>query len=310
MTIDQDTSPPDPGRRRMLLGGAGGLVLGAAGGLALGAGARPPAPVEVDGRNRFAGRSVLVTGGTSGIGRATVEAFAGEGALVTFCGRRAELGRQVQDGVERAGGTARYVQADVRDEEQVEQLVTGVVAEHGRLDIAIDNAGISRSNRLHEIPVAEWDDIHATNVRGVFLCLRAQLREMQSAGGGQILVTASANIAGSRHGLAGYNSSKRALAGLVQTAALEYADQGIRVNAICPGVVDTEMVRRQSGMLDMPEAVWRTALATWARQNAHGLQRAATPAETAAAVLGLVSPEMTYLNGSMVFVDGGMTAAL
>lgn len=295
---------PAPDRRAALLGlASAGLAVAAC------APATAPAAPVPQGR-RFADQIVLITGATSGIGRAAAEAWAAEGARVVFCGRRAALGREVEQGIRARSGQAWYVQADVRRPDQVRAFVDGAVARHGRIDIALNNAGISFDGPLHEIDLEAWENLQATNVRGVLLAMQAELRHMLAAGQGQILCTASANVAASRPDLGAYNASKRAVASLVQTAALEYGRRGVRVNAICPGATDTEMIRRQAGMMQAPDPVWRAGLGVWANGNAHGLGRVAQPAEIAAAILALTAPGMTYLNGSLVFVDGGMTASL
>jgi NAD(P)-dependent dehydrogenase (short-subunit alcohol dehydrogenase family) len=300
--------------RRMFIGGAvagAGLVGAAAGALAAGGGTPGAQVVRVPGeRARFADKVVLITGATSGIGRAAAFAFAAEGARVGFCGRRVERGREVEEAIRAAGGEATYIEADVRDPASVVAFVDGVVERYGKLDIAFNNAGISISAPLHEASVETWDDVQTTNVRGVWLAMQAEIPHLRANGGGVILVTSSANAVGSRPNLGIYNSTKRALVGLVQTAALEYAADNIRVNAICPGATDTEMIRRQAGMMEAPDATWNTAVGVWARQNVHGFRRLASADEMAQAALSLCADEMSYLTGSAVFVDGGMTAAL
>ena len=300
--------------RRLFLGSAvvgAGLAGVAAGALAAGGSVAGPEVVRLPGeRRRFADKVVLITGATSGIGRASAVAFAAEGAKVSFCGRRVELGRAVEAEIRQDGGEAAYFEADVRDPDAVRGFVDETVRRYGRLDVAFNNAGISFSKPLHEAGVEEWDDLQTTNVRGVFLAMKAEIPHMKAAGGGVILVTSSANAVASRPNLGVYNSSKRALVGLVQTAALEYAGDNIRVNAICPGATNTPMIRRQAGMEGAPDAAWNTAVGLWAQQNVHGLGRVASPAEIALAALSLCSDEMSYLTGSAVFVDGGMTAAL
>ncbi|MEO9338264.1 SDR family oxidoreductase [Mesorhizobium sp. SB112] len=309
----ENNKPNNPGRRHMLGAAAVGTLAGAAmgmtGGLSLAATVRPPASPVFEGRRRFADQIVMITGATSGIGRAAAEAFAAEGAKVVFCGRRENLGAEVESAIREAGGEALYIRTDVRDENDIDTFVARAVETYGRIDIALNNAGISFSKPLHEIEADEWDDLQDTNVRGVFLSMKAQIPHMLDRGG-QIIVTSSVNIVGARPGLAAYNASKRALAGLVQTAALEYADRGIRVNGICPGATDTEMIRRQAGFIDAPDAAWSAAIGIWGRSNVYGLQRVAAPHEIAAPILAIASPDMTYLTGSMIFVDGGMTASL
>ncbi len=147
-------------------------------------------------------------------------------------------------------------------------------------------------------------------MRGTFLCMKAQLPIMAAQGSGSIVVTSSVQSIATRAGSAAYSASKRALVGLVQVAALEYGSQGIRINALCPGTVDTELVRRQAGAENLPEAAWAVAALQWGQANAHGIQRMATPSQMAQAALWLASDEMVYLNGAAIVVDGGMTAAL
>ncbi|WP_295805682.1 SDR family oxidoreductase [uncultured Nitratireductor sp.] len=309
----ENEEPANPGRRRVLgvaaAGSLAGAAMGVTGGMALAGVGRPPASPVFEGRRRFADQVVMITGATSGIGRAAAEAFAAEGARVVFCGRREALGAEVEKTIRETGGEALYIKADVREAEEIDSFVRRAVARFGGIDLALNNAGISFSKPLHEIEADDWDDLQSTNVRGVFLSMKAQIPHMLDRGA-QIIVTASVNIVGARPGLGAYNASKRALAGLVQTAALEYADRGIRVNGICPGATDTEMIRRQAGFIDAPDAAWNAAIGLWSRSNVAGLQRVAAPREIAAVILNMASPDMSYLTGSMIFVDGGMTASL
>lgn len=304
----------DPGRRRALGVAGAGMALGAAAGLVAGgvlgasASARP-APVFLNGLKRFEGKSVIVTGATSGIGRAAAEGFAREGAKVVFCGRREALGQEIEQSIRAAGGEAHFIRADVREEGDIRNLVETTVQRYGGIDIALNNAGVSFRSKVHETSVEDWDNLQATNVRGIFLAMKYQIPHMLERGG-HIIVTSSVNIVAARAGLGAYNSSKRALTGLVQTAALEYGEQGLRVNAICPGTTDTEMVRGLAGILDAPEGVAVAALNTWAQSNVPGLRRVASSEEMATAILAMASPEMGYMNGAAVIVDGGMSCAL
>lgn len=295
--------------RRGFVRAAGGAVLGFAAGAAAGAGLAyqaSPLPPLVDGPKRFAGKVVVVTGGTSGIGRASVLAFADAGAQVVFCGRREALGAELAALVTSRGGAARFVRCDVREEDQVTAFMDDVLAREGRLDVAFNNAGIQVAKPFHELSVADFDDMQATNVRGVFLCMRAQLPIMMAQGGGVIVLTSSVQELATRETMAGYGAGKRALVGLMRTAALEYARYGIRVNAICPGATDTPMVRPKG----LPDAAWGIAAKQWAKANVHGMARMGTPDEMARAVLWMASDEMSYLTGASIVVDGGMTTAL
>jgi NAD(P)-dependent dehydrogenase (short-subunit alcohol dehydrogenase family) len=284
-----------PSRRAVLGGGlaAAGLATLAGGGQASAA----PSP-----RKRFAGKVVVITGATSGIGREAALQFAEQGARVGFCGRRENLGRDVERAIRRAGGEATFTRADVREPAQVQAFVDGVVRTYGRLDIAFNNAGIHLGKPLHETTVAEWDDVHLTNVRGVFLAMKHEVPHMTA--GGVIVCTASSQAHHTRPGHSAYAASKRAVHGMVRAAALDYGGRGIRVLSIDPGTTDTRLVRPPG----IPDDLWARFKQAWGPLNVHGLPRMAEAAEIAATVLAVAAPELTYLTGTEVLVDGGMSA--
>jgi NAD(P)-dependent dehydrogenase (short-subunit alcohol dehydrogenase family) len=306
---DQAEKPSD--RRRVLKSagvGAVGLVAGLAGGIALQPAAHPQASVNPSNRKRFEGKVIAITGATSGIGRAAAEAFAGEGGKVAFCGRREALGQEVQNKIRAAGGAATYIRADVRDEAQIKAFIDGTVSTYGRLDVAFNNAGITIEKKLHEYTASEWDDVINTNLRGVFLAMKYEIPYMLAGGGGNIVVTSSSNAIATTEKRSAYSASKRGLIGLVQSAALDYAQHGIRVNALIPGTTDTELVRRSAGMEHVPDAVWELALNQWAHSHVPGLQRVAQPEEIASFALVLASNDLPYMTGAQLVMDGGKTA--
>lgn len=297
-------------RRLVLASAAAGTVAGVAGlaaGLSLGQAGRP-AQQRPSGLRRFENKVVLVTGATSGIGQAAAKAFAAEGARVAFCGRREQLGRDVEAEIRWNGGEATYIRADVRVESDVKAFVDGAVGKYGRLDVAFNNAGITLEKPLHELTADEFDDVAHTNLRGVFLSIKYQVPHMIAGGGGSIVVTASSNAIATQARRSAYSASKRALIGLVQSAALDYAPQGIRVNALVPGTTDTALVRRAAGMENVPDAVWRAGAAQWARSNVPGLGRMATADEIAAFALVLASDDHAFMTGAALVIDGGKTA--
>ncbi|OEJ28561.1 oxidoreductase [Streptomyces agglomeratus] len=297
-----NTTPSGLGRRSFLGGAAAAGMTGAAFGTpAHAAGVR----TGTRGRGgRFRGKSVLITGATSGIGRATAIAFAAEGAHVGFCGRRAESGRAVEREIRDAGGEATYIQADVRVADQVQRFVDRVASTYGGIDVAFNNAGVGSGKLPHEMSVEEWDNVQATNARGVFLAIKYEVPHMLRAGGGVIICTSSSAAEQARPNGAAYTASKRAVQGVVKAAALAYGTKGIRVNALLPGTTDTPFVR-PPGIAD---GDWATYKPAFGRLNIDGLERMAEAGEIARAVLGLASDDFPYMTGSSVAVDGGSTA--
>ena len=298
-------------RRAWLVGGASAVTAGIAGltaGIGVGAHEVPPAPRTSSSRQRFADKVVMITGATSGIGRAAAVAFAREGGRVAFCGRREALGREVEQQIRAAGSAAHYFRADVRVEADVQRFVDFTVAQFGRLDVALNNAGITLEKPLHEYTSSEWDDVLHTNLRGVFYAMKYQIPVMLAGAGGAIVVTSSSNAIATTAKRGAYAASKRALVALVQAAALEYGSQQIRINALLPGTTDTALVRRVAGMESVPDAVWHAAAATWAENNVPGLGRMANPDEIAEFALMMASDEHAFLTGASLVIDGGKTA--
>jgi NAD(P)-dependent dehydrogenase (short-subunit alcohol dehydrogenase family) len=297
--------------RRHIIGGtamgAAGLGLGVTAGAMLGTSSVPPAPVFVAGRRRFAGKVVLITGATSGIGRAAAIQFAAEGGKVAFCGRREALGRQLEEQIRAAKGEAIYIRADVRSENDVREFVERTVTHYGRLDVAFNNAGITLEKPMHEYTAAEWDDVVNTNLRGVFVSMKYEVPHMLAGGGGNIVVTSSSNAIATTQGRSAYTAAKRGLVGLVQSAALDYVSKNIRVNTLIPGTTDTPLVRRVAGMENVPDSVWQLAAAEWARSHIP-LRRMATAQEVAAFALTLASDEHPFMTGAQMVIDGGKTA--
>ena len=285
--------------RRAVLGGAAAAGLAA---LSATTGAAAEEPGR--GRGRFAGKVVVVTGATSGIGREAAIAFAAAGAKVGFCGRREELGREVEREIRRVGGEATYVKTDVRVPEQVQAFVDGVAGRYGQARHRVQQRRIHLGKPLHEISVDEWEDVQRTNARGVFLAIKYEVPHLLKAGGGVIVCTASSQAEHTRPGHSAYTASKRAVQGVVRAAALDYGTKGIRVLSVDPGTTDTRLVRPPG----IPDDLWAQFKKAWGPLNVHGLARMGEAKEIASAVLALSSPDFAYLTGTSVLVDGGLNA--
>ncbi len=248
----------------------------------------------------FSGQVALVTGGAAGIGRATARAFAAEGLKVVISDVDVAGGEGTAALIREAGGDATFIRCDVTKDAEVKALMDGVIAAYGRLDYAFNNAGIEiEKGRLAEGGEAEFDAIMGVNVKGVWLCMKYQLPLLLAQGGGAIVNTASVAGLGAAPKMSIYSASKHAVIGLTKSAAVEYAKKKIRVNAVCPAVIDTDMFRR-AYEADPKKAEFAAAM--------HPVGRIGKVEEIAAAVLYLCCDAAAFTTGQALAVDGGATA--
>jgi NAD(P)-dependent dehydrogenase (short-subunit alcohol dehydrogenase family) len=251
--------------------------------------------------SRLAGRVAIVTGAASGIGRASAERFAAEGAAVIVADVAREEGTAVAESIRTGGGRAHFVATDVTREEDIRAMVAAAVEQFGKLDILFNNAGIGRFVPFAELEPEDWDRVQAVNLRAVYLGCRHALPALRKNGRGAILNTAS------QSGLQGqalnqaYCASKAGIVMFTRSLARELAGEKIRVNCICPGGTDTPMLRGFAA-----DAAKMPSLADLASRSPMG--RFARPAEIAAAALFLVSDDASYVTGVALPVDGGATA--
>ena len=246
------------------------------------------------GADRFTDRVAFITGAASGIGRAAAIAFATEGARVVILDRSADALRTVEASVKQAGGEVLAIACDVSSPDQVEDSIKQIVDRFGRLDIAFNNAGVeNKAAPVHEIDLAEWDRIIGINLRGTFLCMKHELTQMVKQGSGVVVNTSSgAGIRGVAGGAA-YAASKHAIIGLTRSAALDYAKQNIRVNAVLPGNIETPMMDRFTGG-DIQKAI-----------DLEPVGRLGKPEEIAEAVLWMASDLGGFVTGAATVIDGG-----
>ena len=244
-------------------------------------------------QNDYTNKIVLITGGTSGIGKVTAIAFANAGAKVVLTGRREKEGADVVAEIKKTGGTASFVRADVSKDADIVKAIDFVVATYGRLDVAFNNAGVEMLGPLDQVSEEQYRSTFDINVWGVLNSMKYEIPAMLKGGGGAIVNTSS--IAG-HIGLANasiYVATKHAVEGLTKAAAVEFAKQGIRVNAVAPGTIDTEMVAR------FPKEAQE-----WLKSQ-HPVGRFGTSEDIAAAVLYLASDGAKFTTGAILAVDGG-----
>jgi len=246
------------------------------------------------------GKVALITGGTSGIGRDTAVLFARHGAKVVITGRREAEGSETAKLAQAAGGDAIFLQGDVSKSADVQRFVQKTVEKFGRLDVAFNNAGIEgRWMPIVDLPEEQFDEVTNINVKGVWLCLKYEMQQMLKQGGGGAIVNMS-SVAGlmGNAGSSIYAASKHAVIGLTRTAALEGASHGIRVNTVCPAVIETPMADRAFA----DPQVSKRVLAM------HPIGRFGKPMEIAEAVLWMCSGRSSFMTGHEIVLDGGMLA--
>lgn len=246
---------------------------------------------------KLEGKVAMVTGGGSGIGQATALVFAREGAKVAIAGRSVDRGNQTVQMVKQSGGEAVFIKTDVLNAAGVEALVRKTVENYGRLDCAFNNAGVGATGaRLAKETEEDWERIIDTNLKGVWLCMKHELKQMLKQGGGAIVNCSSTFGVDGGYRVAVYSASKHGVIGLTKSAALDYAKDGIRINAVCPGWIRTEML--EPVLRDRPDIAEGRVVEV-------PLGRLGRPEEVAEAVVWLCTDAASFITGDIMIVGGG-----
>jgi len=247
---------------------------------------------------RLAGKNIVITGAASGIGEASAIEFAAQGARVVLVDVQEELLAKVVEGIRASGGDAEGIVADVASEADWERVREAAVARFGRVHVLFNNAGIGLTGNVLTTTPEQWDRVQSINLRGPFLGCRAFMPHMIEQGGGTIVNTASelGTVGGPE--IAAYNAAKFGVVGLTKSIAIDFASKGIRINALCPGPVDTPLLRRdEDAATGRPPGSNDTLMGRWGRAD-----------ELAKAAVFLASDESSFMTGATLVVDGGLTA--
>jgi NAD(P)-dependent dehydrogenase (short-subunit alcohol dehydrogenase family) len=252
----------------------------------------------------FQGKTAIVTGGAQGIGRATALRLAREGAAVLIADRDAPAAHALAAGIASWGGNAYAVVADVADEADAARIAAEAVSRYGGVDVLINNAGIQSPGSVESTPLEAWNAILAVNLTGAYLVSRFVLPELRRRGGGAIVNVASLHGLLTEPGWAAYAASKGGVIALTRSMALDYAAEGIRVNCVCPGAVDTSLLRATAALENRQHP--ETVLKQWAAEQPIG--RLGTPEEIAELITFLAGPRASFITGSAYTIDGGLGA--
>ncbi len=252
----------------------------------------------------FQAKVAIVTGGAQGIGRATALALAREGATVLIADRDGPAARTLAEGITSWGGTALAIVGDVSDEADAARIAAEAVSRFGGIDVLVNNAGIQSPGSVESTPLEIWNATLAVNLTGVYLVSRFVLPELRRRGGGTIVNVASLHGLLTEPGWAAYAASKGGVIALTRSMALDYAAEGIRVNCVCPGAIDTSLLRAAAALESRQQT--DAVLKQWAEAQPVG--RLGTPEEVADLILFLAGPRSSFITGSVYTVDGGLGA--
>jgi NAD(P)-dependent dehydrogenase (short-subunit alcohol dehydrogenase family) len=257
--------------------------------------------------DEFRGKVAVVTGGGAGIGLAAAEKLAREGASVVICSDREDQTQQAAGGLREEDLEVRGIMGDVTSSTDMKGLVDFAAESYGGVDVLVNSAGVQRYGTVTETEEDVWDEVLDVNLKGIYLAARIAIPEMRRRGGGAIVNVSSVQAIASQAGVAAYTASKGGINALTRAMAVDHAVENIRVNAVCPGSVDTPMLRWAADLFKDENTVEAT-VEDWGRM--HPVGRVARPEEVAEVICFLASPKATFVTGAEYMVDGGLLAAL